>query len=60
MELKINSQIGSMHERSTLKKRGRDIVIGFNPKFLIDALRVIDGEDHHLSDESQGALLYPG
>ncbi len=45
MELKINSQIGSMNEEIDIDKEGRDIMIGFNPKFLIDALRVIDEEE---------------
>lgn len=44
MELKINSQIGSMNEEIDITKEGKDIMIGFNPKFLIDALRVIDDE----------------
>ena len=44
MELKINSQIGSMNEVIDIEKEGKDILIGFNPKFLIDALRVIDDE----------------
>ena len=44
MELKINSQIGSMDEEIDIRKEGKDILIGFNPKFLIDALRVIDDE----------------
>ena len=44
MELKINSAIGSMDEEITIEKQGKDIMIGFNPKFLIDALRVIDDE----------------
>lgn len=44
MELKINSQIGSMNEVIDIEKEGKDIMIGFNPKFLIDALRVIDDE----------------
>lgn len=44
MELKINSQIGSMNESIDIQKEGKDILIGFNPKFLIDALRVIDDE----------------
>jgi len=44
MELKINSQVGSMREEIDIDKEGRDIMIGFNPKFLIDALRVIDDE----------------
>ena len=45
MELKINSFIGSMNEEIDIKKEGKDMLIGFNPKFFIDALRVIDEED---------------
>ena len=44
MELKIKSQIGSMDEEIIISKEGRDLLIGFNPKFLIDALRVIEDE----------------
>ena len=45
MELKINSIIGSMNEDIDIEKSGKDMMIGFNPKFLIDALRVIDDEE---------------
>ncbi|MFR3529176.1 MAG: DNA polymerase III subunit beta [Lachnospiraceae bacterium] len=45
MELKIKSQIGSMNEEIEIEKEGKDLLIGFNPKFLIDALRVIDDEE---------------
>lgn len=45
MELKIKSQAGSMDEVILCAKEGRDLLIGFNPKFLIDALRVIDDEE---------------
>lgn len=45
MELKINSAVGSMDEVIDVEKQGKDILIGFNPKFLIDALRVIDDEE---------------
>ena len=45
MELKINSILGSMNEDIDIEKQGKDLMIGFNPKFLIDALRVIDDED---------------
>lgn len=45
MELKINSFIGSMNEDIDIQKEGKDILIGFNPKFFIDALRVIDEEE---------------
>ena len=45
MELKINSALGSMNEEIDIQKQGKDLMIGFNPKFLIDALRVIDDEE---------------
>lgn len=45
MELKINSILGSMNEDIEIDKSGKDVMIGFNPKFLIDALRVIDDEE---------------
>lgn len=45
MELKINSFIGSMNEDIDIAKEGKNILIGFNPKFFIDALRVIDEEE---------------
>lgn len=45
MELKINSFIGSMNEDIDIVKTGKDLMIGFNPKFILDALRVIDDEN---------------
>ena len=45
MELKIKSQLGSMKEEIFITKEGKELLIGFNPKFLIDALRVIDDEE---------------
>ncbi|MBO4902413.1 MAG: DNA polymerase III subunit beta [Lachnospiraceae bacterium] len=44
MQLKINSAVGSMNEEISIHKEGKELMIGFNPKFLIDALRVIDDE----------------
>ena len=44
MELKVSSKAGNMNEDVNIVKEGTDIVIGFNPKFLMDALKVIDDE----------------
>lgn len=44
MEVKLISTYGSMEEQIAIEKSGKDIMIGFNPKFLADALRVIDDE----------------
>ncbi len=48
MNLKVNSQIGSMNEDVEINKEGKDIAIGFNPKFLLDVLRVIDDEELYI------------
>ena len=48
MQLKLNSSFGSMNADIMIHKTGKDIMIGFNPKFLIDALRVIDDEEIHI------------
>ena len=45
MELKMNSVIGSLDEEIDIAKSGKDLMIGFDPKFLIDALKVIDEEE---------------
>ncbi|MDO5147232.1 MAG: DNA polymerase III subunit beta [Eubacteriales bacterium] len=45
MDLMISSEIGSMEDKISIEKEGKDLLIGFNPKFLVDALRVIDEEE---------------
>lgn len=45
MGFAMNSVIGSMDEDIDVVKEGKDILIGFNPRFLMDALRVIDDEE---------------
>ena len=45
MYLKVDTMMGSMNEEIDIDKEGKDIMIGFNPKFLIDALKVIDDEE---------------
>ena len=45
MEVKVSSSLGSSNEEIDIEKDGSDIMIGFNPKFLIDALRAIDDEN---------------
>jgi DNA polymerase-3 subunit beta len=45
MEIRIDTTTGSMEEEVFIDKEGKDIKIGFNPKFVIDALKVIDEEE---------------
>ena len=39
INMKINSQLGSMSDTLEIEKEGKDLKIGFNPKFILDALR---------------------
>ena len=48
MSLKLNSSFGTMNAEILIHKTGQDLMIGFNPKFLIDALKVIDDEVIHM------------
>ena len=43
--ISIDSAYGSMNEDIDANKEGKDIIIGFNPKYLIDALKVIDDDE---------------
>ncbi|MBO4214276.1 MAG: DNA polymerase III subunit beta [Lachnospiraceae bacterium] len=45
LEIKMDSFTGSMKEEIDIVKEGEDLMIGFNSKFFIDALRVIDDEE---------------
>lgn len=45
LQLNISSFFGTMEESIMITKEGRDLLIGFNPKFLMDVLRVIDDEE---------------
>lgn len=45
MNMTLNSMIGSLKEDLAIEKSGKDQMIAFNPRFLLDALRVIDDEE---------------
>ena len=45
LQVNVNSAIGALNEDIDIDKEGKDIMIGYNPKFLMDALRVIDDEN---------------
>ncbi len=44
MELQLNSQAGTMEDMIEIQMEGKDLRIGFNPRLLLDALKVIDDE----------------
>lgn len=45
LQTNLTSMMGTMKEEILVHKQGKDLMIGFNPKFLSDALRVIDDEN---------------
>lgn len=48
VNMKVKSSFGSMNADVMSHKSGKDIMIAFNPKFLLDALRVVDDEEVEL------------
>ena len=48
LEVKINTSMGRLNEKLLINKQGNDILIAFNPKYLMDAMRVIDDEEINL------------
>jgi DNA polymerase-3 subunit beta len=52
LEIKRITNSGTMNEDLSIVREGADMVIGFNPKFIMDVLRVIDDEyiDFYMMD----------
>lgn len=48
IQMSMKTKVGSMDERVTIEKEGKDVCIAFNPKYIIDVLKVIDEEDVYL------------
>ncbi len=43
--LNMNTSLGTLDEEIEVEKDGKDLIIAFNPKFIMDVLRVIDDEE---------------
>lgn len=44
LEITSNTELGTAYEKLEVKTEGTEIVIAFNPKYLIDALKAIDDD----------------
>jgi DNA polymerase-3 subunit beta len=44
MGVKIQSSMGTMDDEIGIEKEGKDLIIGFNPRLLLDSLKVIEDE----------------
>ncbi len=45
MNVEISSSLGSMNDHVYVNKEGKDVTIGFNPRFFLDVMKVIDDEE---------------
>jgi DNA polymerase-3 subunit beta len=43
--LRIHTELGTMDAEVPIQKTGNDLMIGFNPRYMVDALRNIDDEE---------------
>lgn len=48
MVITSNTELGNVYEEIDINKEGKELEIAFNPKYLIDALKVIDEEEVYL------------
>ncbi len=48
IQMKMKTSLGSMNEKVNIEMEGKDLVIAFNPKYIIDVLKVIEDEDVYL------------
>lgn len=58
MNLRINTDLGSFNSNIPIEKNGEDLMIGFNPTFILDVLKVIDVEEVPLYLTSPKAPLF--
>lgn len=45
LSMRVKSSLGSYDEEIDIQKQGKDMTIGFNPRFISDAIKVIDDEE---------------
>ena len=59
MELKVTTPLGSMDENLPIQIEGKELRIGFNPRFLLDMLRAIDDEqiDVYLNNDKMPCVV---
>lgn len=58
MEIAARTALGSVVEEIGIEHEGNDITIGFNPRFMVDALNAISDEDVTLEMTNQKAPCY--
>ena len=57
--IRLDTNMGSIKEEMEIEKEGGELIIGFNPNFLMDALRAIDDEtvNIYMNDSKSPCLI---
>ncbi len=57
--IRLDTNMGSIKEEMEIEKEGNEIIIGFNPSFIMDALRVIDDDkvNIYMNDSKSPCLI---
>jgi DNA polymerase-3 subunit beta len=58
MVFSLHSDFGNMDEEMDIEKEGKDILIGFNPRLMMDALRAIENETINIFFVNQKAPCF--
>ena len=57
--IRLDTNVGSIKEEMEIEKEGGELIIGFNPNFLMDSLRAIDDEvvNIYMNDSKSPCLI---
>ncbi len=57
--VRLDTNLGSMKEEMEIEKEGGEIIIGLNPKFMLDVLRVIDEDtvELYMTDSKNPCII---
>ncbi|MCR5303415.1 MAG: DNA polymerase III subunit beta [Lachnospiraceae bacterium] len=58
VNIKVKSAVGSIDDDIPAQKTGKDIMIGFNAKFLVESLRAVDDEEVSIDFVNSKAPCY--
>ncbi len=48
IQMKMRTKLGSMNEKVNVEMEGKELSIAFNPKYIVDVLRVIEEEEIYM------------
>ncbi|MEE3393660.1 MAG: DNA polymerase III subunit beta [Lachnospiraceae bacterium] len=58
IDIRLNSSRGNFNESIEVEKQGKDLIIGFNPRYFIEALKSIDDEEIKMTFTNSKSAVY--